>query len=211
MRDAAELRAAAEANGGSFTEVPGVDVTDDGLKAALGKHVSGELDFVINNAGYFKKERESIVAGTMDFADEVRTIDICAVGMLRVTDALFHLGCLKRGSHVVFITSQGGSIGWRDVQCPEGGDYGHHMSKAAANMAGKLVANELRGVGVSVSIFHPGFMRTEMTAKYSDAWDKEGAVSAEQGAQRVLHEATRGNLANTGRFVNCEDGKPIPW
>jgi hypothetical protein len=30
--------------------------------------------------------------------------------------------------------SIGGSIGWRDVQCPNGGDYGHHMSKAAANM-----------------------------------------------------------------------------
>ena len=38
------------------------------------------------------------------------------------------------------------------MQCPDGGDYGHHMSKAAANMAAKLVANELKGkamVGIS--------------------------------------------------------------
>ena len=38
------------------------------------------------------------------------------------------------------------------------------MSKAAANMAGKLVANELRGK-VAVGILHPGFNRTQMTAR----------------------------------------------
>ena len=33
------------------------------------------LDAVINNAGYFKEERESILDGTMDFSDQVKTID----------------------------------------------------------------------------------------------------------------------------------------
>jgi len=32
---------------------------------------------------------------------------------------------------------QGGSIAWRTVQNPTGHDFGHHMSKAAANMGGR--------------------------------------------------------------------------
>lgn len=40
---------------------------------------------------------------------------------------------------------QGGSVEWRETQNPKGGDYGHHMSKAAANIMGKLVAQELKG------------------------------------------------------------------
>ena len=68
-------------------------------------------------------------------------IDICAVGPLRITNALYKAGKLGEGSKVAMITSQGGSITWRDVQNgDEGGDYGHHMSKCAANMMSKLLA-----------------------------------------------------------------------
>merc|ERR1712166_269832 len=100
---------------------------------------------------------------------------------------------------------------WRDVQCPDGGDYGHHMSKASANMMGKLVANELRSKGVAVSILHPGFNRTGMTAKYAEIWDIEGAVEAPVGGKRVLHEVNKMTLETTGQFINCEDGLNIPW
>mmetsp|Transcript_21599 Transcript_21599/g.75894 ORF Transcript_21599/g.75894 Transcript_21599/m.75894 type:complete len:319 (-) Transcript_21599:69-1025(-) len=209
--DLTALAAVAEANGGSLTIIPGLDVRDDGLRAILARYVTEPLDLLINNAGYFKRERESILHDTMDFPDEIMTIDICSIGMLRVTNALYHCGALKEGSHVAFVTSQGGSVEWRDAQCPNGGDYGHHMSKSAGNMAGKLVANELREKGISVSVLHPGMVRTEMTAKYSADYDKCGAMSAEVAAKRMLHECTLGNLGNTGRYINCEDGLPIPW
>ena len=60
------------------------------------------------------------------------------------------------------ITSQGGSIAWRTTQNPSGHDYGHHMSKAAANMMSVLLAQELRGAGVAVLILHPGFNKSDM-------------------------------------------------
>jgi len=47
--------------------------------------------------------------------------------------------------------------------------------------------------GMSVSILHPGFNRTDMTRKYEQIWDIEGAVEANVGAKRVLHEI---NLQN---------------
>lgn len=62
---------------------------------------------------------------SMNFAEQVKTIDICAVGPLRVTTALHQGKLLKPNSSVIaMITSQGGSIDWRPVQCPDGGDYG---------------------------------------------------------------------------------------
>ena len=50
----------------------------------------------------------------------------------------------------------GGSIAWRTTQNPEGHDYGHHMSKAAANMMSVLLAQELKAKGICVVILHPG-------------------------------------------------------
>eukprot|EP00937_MAST-01D_sp_MAST-1D-sp2_P005920 g5920.t1 len=192
--------------------VEGVDVTKTSTMAALVTALSGKpVDVLINNAGYFMVERESILSKTMDYDEELKMIDICAVGMLRVTQAVFDAGLLRAGAKVAMITSQGGSIAWRDVQCPEGGDYGHHMSKAAANMAGKLCANELKAKGIPVSILHPGFNRTGMTAKYQHIWDVEGAVDASVGAKRVLHEINLMTMDNTGTFINCEDGLVIPW
>merc|ERR1712166_590347 len=106
----------------------------------------------------------------------------------------------------VIITSQAGSAEWRTTQNNnEGGDYGHHMSRAACNIAGVLQAEELRKKGYSVVLVHPGFNRTEMTAKYAAIWDKEGAVDSHTGAMRVLHEVNRLSMDTThGQFINCE-------
>jgi hypothetical protein len=74
----------------------------------------------------------------MNFEEQLKMIDICAVGPLRVSAALVTAGKVRapRGK-VVMITSQGGSVAWRTVQNPTGHDYGHHMSKSAANMVGR--------------------------------------------------------------------------
>ena len=64
----------------------------------------------------------------MDFPEQLKTIDICACGPLRVTASLINGGLMGKGSKVIMITSQGGSVSWRPVQSPEGGDYGHHVS-----------------------------------------------------------------------------------
>ena len=193
--------------------ITGCEMTSDAaIDAMVAQLDARSLDIVVNNAGYFRTERESVLDGTMDFADELKTIDICAVALLRVSAKLFTAGKLvAAGAKIAMITSQGGSIAWRDVQSSNGGDYGHHMSKAAANMGSKLLANELKDSDVAVGILHPGFNRTAMTAKYAHIWDVEGAVDASVGAKRVCHQINRLSIATTGEFVNCEDGLEIPW
>jgi NAD(P)-dependent dehydrogenase (short-subunit alcohol dehydrogenase family) len=97
------------------------------------------------------------------------------------------------------------------VQNPSGGDYGHHMSKAAANMGAKLLAQELKHEGIMVQVLHPGFNKTDMTAKYAKIWEVEGAVDPAVGAKRVLHEISLMTPEHNGMFINCEDGLQIPW
>jgi len=186
-----------------------VDVTDEEACRKLASQIDKPIDIVINNAGYFYRPLETIE--NLNFAEELKMIDICAVGPLRVTAALFNAGLLKAGARVAMITSQGGSIAWRTVQNPSGHDFGHHMSKAAANMMGVLLNQELRGRGVMVTNLHPGFNRTDMTEKYKEAWDVEGAVEPSVGAKRVMHEISRMTPETAGGFVNCEDGLSIPW
>lgn len=179
---------------------------------------------------------------TLNFPEQIKTIDICACGPLRVTASLLNGNLLQKGSKIIMITSQGGSIGWRPVQCPKGTDYGHHvgilgrlfiiitirpirsysdkyflfrsfsqMSKAAANMMSMLLALEVKDKGIAVGIFHPGFNKTGMTAKYKEIWEVEGAVDASVGAKRVMHETGLLSMETTGKFINCEDGLEIPW
>jgi len=191
--------------------VLGVDVTDDDLCSSLpSKITGGPIDILINNAGYFYEPVEKI--DSLNFKEELKMIDICALGPLRVTAALYNGGLLEPGqSKVVMITSQGGSIGWRFTQNPTGGDYGHHMSKAAANMMSVLLSQEFKEKDIPVGILHPGFNKSDMTAKYAEIWEIEGAVDASVGAKRVLHEVGKLDMSRSGKFYNCEDGLEIPW
>lgn len=200
---------------GKWNVYSGVDVVDtDAVNKALKtiKSDGGALDYVINNAGYFYEPCEKISDDSLNFEEQLKQINICALGPLRVNSAAVNSKALADDAKLVIITSQAGSAEWRKVQNKdEGGDYGHHMSRAACNIAGVLQAEELRSKGYSVVMVHPGFNRTEMTAKYKDIWDVEGAVEPSVGAKRVLYEAMKSSLETTGTFVNAEDGLQIPW
>eukprot|EP01036_Dinobryon_divergens_P031665 gene31665-41108_t len=99
--------------------ITGVDVTDNKcgvpLAAALG---ATHIDVLINNAGYFYGPVETL--SSLNFEEELKMIDICAVGPLRVTAALFNAGLLSKDAKVAIISSQGGSISWRTTQNPTG-------------------------------------------------------------------------------------------
>jgi NAD(P)-dependent dehydrogenase (short-subunit alcohol dehydrogenase family) len=200
---------------GKYNVYDGVDVTDTkAVNKALKnvKNDGGDIDMLINNAGYFYEPCEKILDDSLNFDEQLKQIDICALGPLRVNAAAVNAGALAEGAKLVIITSQAGSAEWRTTQNKdEGSDYGHHMSRAACNIAGVLQAEELRKKGFSVILLHPGFNRTEMTAKFKEIWDIEGAVEPSQGAKRVLYEAIKSSMETTGKFINCEDGKQIPW
>ena len=188
------------------------EITDEKSIPNAFKEITEPVDIVINNAGYFYEPLETL--DSMNFEEELKMIDICAVGPLRVVKVLRDMKLLKTDGtcKIAMITSQGGSISWREVQNPDGHDYGHHMSKAAANMGSKLLAQELKKEKIAVQILHPGFNKTGMTQKYEKIWEIEGAVDASVGAKRVMHEISLMDVDKyNGLFINCEDGLQIPW
>lgn len=92
-----------------------------------------------------------------------------------IVHALSRASMLKSGSKIILVSSESGSITLRH-ESEGGGNYGHHASKAALNMVGKLLSLDLKEKGVVVSVVHPGFMRTEMTrgVGFDKFWDDGG-------------------------------------
>lgn len=187
-----------------------VEVTDSESLKTMCTKLDKPLDYVIFNAGYFPEITDNL--DSMQEKEALKQIDICALGPLRCVAALKQCDCLKSKPPLAIITSQAGSCAWRQTQNKDkGGDYGHHMSRAACNIGAMLMSEELKAIEVPVVMLHPGFNRTEMTAKFSQIWDTEGAVPAEQGAMRVIYEVSKITMASTGKFINCEDGLEIPF
>ena len=105
--------------------------------------------------------------------------------------ALFHSGLLSKGSKVVLVSSESGSITLRH-ESEGGGNYAHHASKAALNMVGRLLSLDLKDAGVVVSIIHPGFMRSDMTkgVGFDKFWDDGGGMLILLGLPSLTPELT---------------------
>jgi NAD(P)-dependent dehydrogenase (short-subunit alcohol dehydrogenase family) len=201
-------RAATTIEGADVIE--GIELQDNQAGSKIVDALKGrKVDILINSAGYFYEPVETIES--MNFEEQLKQIDICGVAPLRVSSAMFNAGALSDGAKIIIITSQAGSVEWRSVQNPTGADYGHHMSRAACNMGGKLLSQELKHKGITVALLHPGFNKTDMTKKYAAVWEINGAVDPSVGAKRVVQEIGLVTLEKTGIFINCEDGLEIPW
>lgn len=98
-----------------------------------------------------------------------------SIAPIFIVHRLVRGGFLAKGSKVVLVSSESGSITLRHEK-EGGGNYGHHASKAALNMVGKLLSLDLKDRGVIISIVHPGFMRTGMTkgVGFDKFWDEGG-------------------------------------
>jgi NAD(P)-dependent dehydrogenase (short-subunit alcohol dehydrogenase family) len=100
---------------------------------------------------------------------------------------------------VAFITSRMGSI----ADNSSGGAYGYRMSKAALNMAGKSLAEDLKSDGIAVAILHPGMVKTDMIRGH-------GQVEPADAAAGLLSRIEALTLATTGGFWH-QNGESLPW
>ncbi|KAJ6620980.1 oxidoreductase [Mycena sp. CBHHK59/15] len=191
--------------------IPNIDIASDtagpALASALPAHAV--IDILIVSAGYFASE-------TFDapkFSEQVRMYTTSAVGPVFVVQALVAAGKIKanlgvegggaggEGGKVVLVSSESGSIALRHAN-EGGGNYGHHASKTALNMVGKLLSLDLAERGIAVAIVHPGFMRTEMTKHvgYDQYWDSGGAVTPDEAAASLIPFVNLFNMSMTGEF-----------
>ncbi|KXZ41370.1 hypothetical protein GPECTOR_516g492 [Gonium pectorale] len=82
------------------------------------------------------------------------------------------------------------------------------MSKAAVNMLGMTLAVDLKPQGVAVGLLHPGFVATDMTAKYHGM---DGVIGPEQSADDLVRiMTTQLSMETTGTFWH-RNGSVLPW
>lgn len=150
-----------------------IDLTkpDVGDKLVSQLPSSTKLATVIISAGYFGLESFE----TPDWDKQVQMYTTSAIAPVFVVQRLAKSGFLGDGSKVILVSSESGSITLRHEK-EGGGNYGHHASKTALNMVGKLLSLDLKPSGVAVGLVHPGFMRTGMTkgVGFDKYWDAGG-------------------------------------
>lgn len=112
----------------------------------------------------------------MNFEEQMKQINICGIGPLRISRALLQAKLVK-GS-IIIITSQAGSTEWRFTQCPDGGDYGHHMSRAACNMGGEACPTPVEREPSAPALLHS-----------CAALQKRGGARASRGNLRATRRA----------------------
>jgi NAD(P)-dependent dehydrogenase (short-subunit alcohol dehydrogenase family) len=171
-----------------------VDITSDAAVTALARRLQGvTLDELWCNAGVLREDHLNDV----DLDDVRQLFEVNAIGALRVVKALHPL--VRRGGKIALMTSRMGSIGDNG----SGGYYAYRMSKAALNAAGMSLARDLAPAGIAVAILHPGFVRTEMTAK-------AGNVDPADAAKQLVERVDQLSLETTGTFWHA-NGQTLPW
>jgi NAD(P)-dependent dehydrogenase (short-subunit alcohol dehydrogenase family) len=110
-----------------------------------------------------------------------------AIAPVFIVNKLVSADAFAPGAKIVLVSSEAGSITLRHAT-EGGGNYGHHASKAALNMVGKLLSIDLEPRNIIVSVVHPGFMRTEMTkgVGFDKFWDAGGAVTPDVAAGSLI-------------------------
>jgi len=136
------------------------------------------VDLLINNAGIISPAVRRPIREPQDYAEMQRLYDTNTLASLRMVEAFITLldhGTTKR---LCFVSSEAGSI----ERATRRSWFGYCMSKAALNMAVKLLFNDLRPDGYTFRLYHPGWMRTYM----SGAKGIEADMEPEEAAAKAL-------------------------
>jgi len=176
------------------TVVEQVDVaSEDGLTNMV-KGLSGlNIDVLICNAGILRDEG----LGRLNNDTIVEQFLVNSLAPINVVDRL--LSQLKSGSKIAMITSRMGSI----ADNGSGGRYGYRMSKAALNAASMSLTKDLASEDISIGIYHPGYVQTDMV-------NHGGDISADVCAERLTNHIESQSMADTGVFKHS-NGEVLPW
>ncbi len=178
----------------------GVDVTSDAAVHAFAQRLIGtHVDVLINVAGIYADDS----LDALDLTNVQRQFEVNALGPLRVIHAL--LSCLDQGSKVGIVTSRMGSI----ADNTSGRLYGYRMSKAAANMLGMSLAQDLKERGIAVALLHPGMVNTSLVPNLPDS-ARSQLIEPEVAARGLLARMDELTLENTGKFWHA-NGEVLPW
>jgi len=181
----------------SGVQVEQLEVTDDASVAALANKLKDvKIDVLLNNAGISGPRGFAI--GEWDFKAWEEVLSVNAVAPLRVTQAFLPHVRASEKKQVVFISTRMASITLNG-----GGSAFYRSSKTALNMAVSCLALEVKDRGITCTVMHPGWVKTDMGGAGADITTSESVSD--------LRKVISGlDIAKTGRFFNY-DGAEFPW
>ena len=152
-----------------------LDVTDAQAVTRTAQAIlqQGPLDLVLYCAGHYREMR----ATAMDMADLKRHLDINYTGALHVIDAVLPSLIARGSGHVSLISSVAGFRG-----LPKSLAYG--PTKAALTNLAETLYLDLGPLGVGVSVVHPGFVQTPLTAQ--NDFTMPALITPDQAAQAMV-------------------------
>ncbi|MBN1797717.1 MAG: SDR family oxidoreductase [Spirochaetales bacterium] len=177
------------------------DVTDEKQLRETSEKIKAQtagIDILINNAGIHLEHAQPDFS-EIDFSVYIPTFTVNALAPLMVVKYLLTL--VKNGQKklIVNISSEAGSIGnaWRERE------YAYCMSKAALNMASRILDNRLKKEGIKVLAVHPGWFSSDMGGA-------EAPITPEQAAAKVAGTLLKDWHNKKSIYIDVE-GKEMPW
>jgi short-subunit dehydrogenase len=163
--------------------IPSIDLTSpDCAQTLTNALTTKKINTTIITAGFFATE----TLDSPSWKDQLTMYTTSSIAPSFIVSSLVNASIIPSNSNskIILVSSESGSITLRHPS-EGGGNYGHHGSKAATNMLGKLLSLDLMDKKIAVGIVHPSFMRTEMTkgVGFDKFWDDGGALKPEEAAE----------------------------
>lgn len=156
------------------------------------KHV----DILINNAGKLVNKPFTELTS----ADFLEVYQVNVFGVAALTQKLIPL--LKKGSHVVSISSIGGIQGSMKFA----GLAAYSSSKGALITLSELLAEEYKEEGIAFNVLALGAVQTEMLAEAFPGY--EAPVSAFEMAEYIYNFSLTGHIFYNGKILEVSSSTP---
>lgn len=175
-----------------------LDVTNPSSHGRLAEKIGDQpVDLLICNAGVYQDKGHRLGAGfDADIWDQTFRTNV--TGVFLTVEAMLPKLRLAQAPRIAIISSAMAS----SERAP-GGSYVYRASKAAVLNLGRNLAADLRPEGISVGIYHPGWVQTDMGGT-------EATIDVTTSATGLMERFDALDLTTTGEFV-AYDGTPIPF
>lgn len=161
----------------------------------------GHIDILVNNAG-ITRDKLMLSMKEADFDD---VIDVNLKGVFNMMRHVYPIFAKQKSGKIVNISSVAGLMG-------NPGQTNYSAAKAGIIGMTKSAARELAGRGICCNVVAPGFIETDMTAKFVEdkaALDKiplKRMGKAEEVANLVFFLASPMSDYITGEVIRCDGG-----
>lgn len=174
-----------------------LDVRKSAQVSALAGTLAGEpIDLLLNNAGIAARGRDKF--GGVDFAVWEDVLRVNTLAPVRLAEAFADHVARSERKLMVALSSRMGSISENGS-----GNIAYRSSKAALNAAMRVLAKELGGRGITVVVFHPGWVRTDMGTLVAPVSAKKSV----RGMRTVIEGLTP---KDSSKFFDYQ-GQQVPW